>query len=289
MTITTHDRTPAEPTALVLGGTGKSGRRVAERLTAQGLRVRIGSRAGEPPFDWADQSTWAAALTGATSAYVVYKPDIGYADSAAEIATFANRAIDHGVRHLVLLSGRGSENALRAEQALRESGADWTIIRASWFAQNFDEGVFRDGVLAGAIAFPAGAVAEPFICADDIADIAAAALTDPRHVGEVYDVSGPRLLTFADAARAISRAAGRQVRYQPISFPEFADALTAADVPAPAVAQTVEVFTAILDGRNAHVTDGVQRAIGRQPADFADYARAVAATGAWGSTGTSTR
>ena len=284
MTTNTHDQSPAATTTLVLGGTGKSGRRVAERLTAQGLRVRIGSRAGAPPFDWADQSTWGAALTGATSAYVVYQPDIGFADSAAKIATFANRAIDNGVRHLVLLSGRGSEDALRAEQALRESGADWTIIRASWFAQNFDEGVFRDGVRAGAIAFPAGAVAEPFVSADDIADIAVAALTDPRHVGEVYEVSGPRLLTFAEAARAISQAAGRQVRYQPISFPEFANALTGANVPAPAVAQTVEVFTAILDGRNAHVTDGVQRALGRPPADFADYARTAAATGAWSST-----
>jgi uncharacterized protein YbjT (DUF2867 family) len=276
MTTNTHD-----PATLVVGGTGMSGRRVADRLTARGARVRIGSRTGEPPFDWADDTTWTAALDGVSSAYLTYHPDIGFPEAAQRIAAFAKLALDRGAHRLVLLSGRGSESALQAEQALRESGVDWTVIRSSWFAQNFGEGPFCAGVRDGVIAFPAGDVAEPFVSADDIADIAVAALTDARHLGQVYEVSGPRLLTFAEVAQEISGAVGRPVRYTPITFPELADALTGSGLPEQAVAQTVDVFSAILDGRNAHLTDGVRRALGRPATDFAAYVQAAAATGVW--------
>jgi uncharacterized protein YbjT (DUF2867 family) len=268
---------------LVLGGTGKTGRRVAKRLTARGLPVRIGSRSGEHPFDWEDQATWAPALSNVGSVYVSYYPDLGVPGAATQVGSFAQLAVERGVRRLVLLSGRGEEGAQLGEQAVMDSGADWTIVRATWFNQNFSEGNFLDLVLSGEVALPAGDVGEPFVDADDIADVAVAALTEDGHVGQLYEVTGPRLLTFAQAVGEIARAASREIRYVPISMKQFTSVLTEQDVPADFVWLLTYLFTEVLDGRNAHLTDGVQRALGREPHDFADYARDAAASGVWGS------
>jgi uncharacterized protein YbjT (DUF2867 family) len=266
---------------LVLGGTGKTGHRVAERLTARGLPVRIGSRSGEPPFSWEDQATWAPALRNVGSVYVVYYPALSVPGAAATVRSFAELAVDNGVRRLVLLSGRGEEGAQLSEQAVQDSGADWTILRASWFNQNFSEGNFLDQVLSGEVALPAGNVAEPFIEADDVADAAVAALTEDGHAGQLYEMTGPRLLTFAQAVEEIAKAAGREIRYVQISIEQFVSLLTEHDVPTEYVSPLTYLFTEVLDGRNAHLTDGVQRALGRQPRDFTDYARDAAATGVW--------
>ena len=186
-----------------------------------------------------------------------------------------------GVRRLVLSSGRGEEEADRAEQAVRDSGAELTVLHSTWFAQNFSESYWQEMVQAGELALPAGEVPEPFVDADDIADVAVAALTDDRHVGEVYELTGPRLLTFADAVGEISRAVGREIRYVPISIEDFAAAATEQGVPSEVVEMLSAIFGEVLDGRNAHLTDGVQRALGREPRDFSDYACDAAATGIW--------
>ena len=277
MTTTTDER----PT-LVLGGTGKTGRRVAERLEARGLPVRIGSRSGQPPFDWEDRSTWAPALDGVKAAYVSYYPDLAVPGAAETVGSFAELATKGGVPRLVLLSGRGEPEAQLAEQAVRAAGAEVTILRAAWFAQNFSENYLLDGVLSGEVVLPAGEVPEPFVDADDIADVAVSALTDDKHTGQLYELSGPRLLSFADAVEEISAAAGREIRYVPISIEEFV-AAAYEDVPAEAVELLTYLFGEVLDGRNAHLADGVQRALGREPRDFRDYARATAATGVWNS------
>jgi uncharacterized protein YbjT (DUF2867 family) len=266
---------------LVLGGTGKTGRRIVERLTALGVPTRVGSRSADPPFDWEDRDTWAPALDGVTAVYVSYYPDLAIEGAADTVAAFARLAVERGARRLVLLSGRGEEEAERAEQLVRDSGADWTILRATWFSQNFDESYFADGVLDGVLALPAGDVPEPFVDADDIADVAVAAFTEPGHVGELYELTGPRLLTFADAVREIAAATGRDVRYEPISIEQFTAALAQQDVPDDVVELLAYLFTEVLDGRNAHLTDGVQRALGRPPRDFGAYARDTAATGVW--------
>jgi len=266
---------------VVLGGTGKTGRRVAERLRARGEDVRIGSRSGTPPFDWEDPSTWEPALRGATAAYVSYFPDLAIPGAAEVVGTVAAIAARLGITRLVLLSGRGEEEAERAEQELIGSGADWTIVRCSWFSQNFSEDHFHDHVMAGELALPVGDVPEPFVDADDIADVAVAALTDDRHVGELYELTGPRLLTFADAAAEIGKAAGRDVRVASVTHDEFASGLARHGVPADVISLLRYLFTVVLDGRNASLADGVQRALGRPPRDFRDYARAAAAAGAW--------
>ena len=281
MTTNTSTHPDRPPTTLVIGGTGMSGRRVAAQLTARGVPVRIGTRSARPPFDWRDRSTWALALRGVGAAYLTYHPDIGSPDAATQIDAFARQAEASGVERLVLLSGRGSTAALAAERALRDSTADWAIVRSSWFAQNFTEGFLADLVRSGRIAFPAADVAEPFIDADDVAAVAVAALTEDRHTHQVHEVTGPRLLTFADVAVELSGVAAQPVRYEPITFAQFDDGLTRAGMPAEAAAGTVAVFREILDGRNAQLSDGVRRVLGRPPTDFADWAQAAAANGAW--------
>ena len=273
--------TSTDHPVLVIGGTGKTGRRVAARLQDRGVPVRIGSRTGAPPFDWEDRSTWAPALHGTRAAYVSFYPDLAVPGAPAQIAELARVALAGGTRRLVLLSGRGEEEAERAEQELIASGADWTIVRCSWFNQNFSEDHLHDHVMAGEIALPVDDVPEPFVDADDIADVAVAALTDDRHIGELYELTGPRLLTFADAAREIGAAAGRPVRHTPVTHEAFAAVLARQRVPAEVISQLRYLFTVVLDGRNASLADGVQRALGRPPRDFRDYASAAAAAGAW--------
>jgi uncharacterized protein YbjT (DUF2867 family) len=265
---------------LVLGGTGKTGRRVMARLAAHGVPTRIGSRSGRPPFDWEDRSTWAPVLEGVGSAYVSYYPDLAVPGAPDTVGSFAELAVRSGVRRLVLLAGRGEPEAEEAEDAVRASGADLTIVRSTWFAQNFSEDYIVEGVRSGEVALPARDVPEPFVDADDIADVAVAALTDDRHIGEVYELTGPRLLTFADAVREISEAAGREIRYVPVSIDDFA-AAAYEDLPSEFIELLTYLFGEVLDGRNARLADGVQRALGREPRDFGDYARDAAATGVW--------
>ena len=273
----THERKPI----LVLGAHGKTGRRVVERLRARGLPTRVGSRSGEPPFDWEDRATWAPALRGVESVYVTYYPDLAVPGANEAVGSFADLAVKNGVPRLVLLAGRGEPEAEQAEQAVRDSGAELTIVRATWFMQNFSETYWLEMVQSGEVALPAGDIAEPFVDADDIADVAVAALTEDGHVGELYELTGPRLLTFAEAIGEIGQAIRRDVRYVPIPLEEFAAAMAEQDVPGEVIDLVTYVFGEVLDGRNAHLTDGVQRALGREPRDFREYARDAAATGAW--------
>jgi uncharacterized protein YbjT (DUF2867 family) len=267
---------------LVTGGTGKTGPRVAERLAARGVPIRIGSRSGSPPFDWSDWETWSAALHGAESVYVSYYPDLAVPGAMAAVRSFSDLAVLSGVRRLVLVSGRGEEEeAQRAEKVVQEAGVEWTIVRCAWFSQNFSEKYLLEPLLSGEVVLPAGDVREPFVDADDIADVAVAALTEDGHAGEVYELTGPRILTFADAVAEIGEATGREIRYVQVSVEEYASALNKEGVPAEVVSLLAYVFSEVLDGRNAHLSDGVQRALGREPRDFADYARDAAATGAW--------
>jgi len=269
-------------TTLIASGTGKTGSRLAKRLSARGVPVRLGSRSGTPRFDWeADPATWRPVFDGVASVYLAYHPDLAMPGAASRIRAFANLAVECGVRRIVLLSGRGEPEVVPSETAVRESGAAFTILRAAFFSQNFSEGHLLDPVLSGQVAFPAGGVAEPFLDAEDIADVAAAALTDERHAGEIYELTGPRLLTFAEAVAEITRASGRAVSYVPISSAAYGEIL-AEHLPPELAAFLTTLFRDVLDGHNAHLTDGVERVLGRRPRDFAEYARSAAAAGAWG-------
>ena len=272
----------SECPTLIIGGGGKTGGRVNARLQARGIATRPVSRSTAIPFDWTRPQSWAAALDGVSKAYVTYQPDLAVEGAAEAIAELSRLARETGLEQVVLLSGRGEPSAQRAEAALQASGVGWSIVRASWFNQNFSEGNLIDGVLAGEIALPAGAVREPFIDADDIADVVVAALTDERHTNKLYEVTGPRALTFAEATEEIAAAAGRPIRYTQISAQDFAAGLRQADVPDDVIALLDELFTVVLDGRNSQVMQGVEEALGRPARDFSDYARATAASGVWG-------
>lgn len=268
-------------TTLVLGGTGKTGRRILEQLAARNLPVRIGSRSATPAFEWENSVTWPAALANVDAVYISYYPDLAAPGATDAIRAFTELAVRSGVRRLVLLSGRGEPEAQRCEDIVKQSGAQWTVLRCSWFNQNFSENYLLEPILAGEVALPASNVGEPFVDADDIADAAVAALTDDKHIGQLYELTGPRLLSFADAIAQIARASGREIRYVQISMEEYVAALDRAHLPADFVELIKYLFTEVLDGRNAYVTDGVQRALARAPRDFAEYARRAAASGVW--------
>jgi uncharacterized protein YbjT (DUF2867 family) len=273
-----------EKPILVVGGTGKTGRRVAERLTARGMPIRIGSQRSEPPFDWENQSTWAPALHGVGSAYITYFPDLAIPGAVEAVGSLTELALEHGVRRLVLLSGRGEEEAQRAERVVQDSGADVTIVRCAWFMQNFSESYMLEPIQAGELVLPADdQKLEPFVDADDIADVVVAALTDDRHIGELYELTSPRLWTFSEAIAEIAAATGREIRYVPVSAEEYEAVMAQDDVPVEFRSFLNYLFGEVL-GRNAFVTDGVQRALGREPRDFRDFVRDTAATGVWNMT-----
>ncbi len=266
---------------LILGGTGKTGRRIADKLLTKGISTRIASRSATPSFDWNDEATWPAALDGISAVYLSYAPDLAVPGATDSVRRFVALAVDAGVRRLVLLSGRGEEEAQACERIVQETDLEWTVVRSSWFMQNFSEGEFTGMVLDGAITLPAADVPEPFIDINDIADVAVAALTEDGHAHEIYEVTGPRLLTFTELAQEISEAAGRPVPFVQIPADAFAAAIEESGAPADVAWLLNYLFESVLDGRNAYVGDGVQRALGREPADFSTFAKRIAARGVW--------
>ena len=277
--------TTTQETILVLGATGKTGRRITQRLKAAGHPVREGSRAANPPFDWEDQATWEAALDGIHAVYIAYQPDLAVPGALETVQAFTDLAVKNGVSKLVLLSGRGEVEAEQAERVIQNSGVDWTILRASWFSQNFSEAHFLEPILQGELVLPVGNIAEPFIDAEDIAEIAVEALTKQGHSGQLYELTGPRALTFAEAVNEIAREAQRDIQFIAVPPQAYREALEQAQLPAQLIDLVLYLFTTVLDGRNTPITDGVQRALGRPARDFTDYVRRTAVTGVWGSEG----
>ncbi|MEP3198746.1 MAG: NmrA family NAD(P)-binding protein [Lentilitoribacter sp.] len=268
-----------QPT-LIIGATGKTGSRVANQLEQLNRPIRKASRSSTIPFNWDDHKTWNAALEGVRAVYVTYFPDLAFPGAVEKVAMLAETARTKGVNRLVLLSGRGEHHARLGEEAIKNSGIDYTLIRSSWFAQNFSEGYLREPIMGGVLPMPGGNVAEPIIDIDDIADIAVAALTEENHSGKLYEVTGPELLTFAQMAEILAKTLGRHIQYIPIEFEDFHTSVAKAGGEFVA-----DVFTAIaretLDGRNSQVCNGVMEALGRAPRSFKGFAQNAAQSGAW--------
>ena len=270
---------------LIIGKNGKTGWRVDRLLQAQGIATRAVSRSTTPAFDWEDQGTWRAALEGTRSAYVTFHPDLAIPTAEQTIRDLVALAKEVGLEHLVLLSGRGEDGARRAEIVLEESGLDWNVVRANWFMQNFSEAFMIEGILAGELALPAGDIREPFVDVDDIAEVAVATLTRPELRNRIFQVSGPRAMTFAECVAAISEATGYTIEYRQIPFDEFNDELRAQGMPDALLWLMRELFTVVFDGRNSEPTFGVEEALGRPATDFNEYIRKVMASGAWDRSG----
>jgi len=268
---------------LVLCATGKTGRRVVGRLEQVGVPVRASSRRSDPPFDWGDAATWPAVLDRVSAVYIVFTPDLAFPGAADQIAAFTATARASGVSKGVLLSGRGEPGARQSEAALQASGLDWTILRSSWFFQNFSENFLLPGVLDGVIALPAGDVTEPFIDAEDVAACAAEAMLRQAHCGRVYELTGPTLLGFAEVAQQLSDRLEQTVRYEPVTAAAYVTAAVRSGVPLDEAEAFAGLFATVLDGRNAATTADVEQILGRPASGFGGYVARTAATGVWGS------
>ncbi|WP_254560590.1 NAD(P)H-binding protein [Dyadobacter diqingensis] len=268
-------------TTLVLGANGKTGSRVTKKMEALKLSVRRGSRTAEPKFDWEDKSTWENALEGISSVYITFQPDLAVEGSEESIAAFVKQAAKAGVQKLVLLSGRGEPEAQRCEQIVIDSGLKWTIVRASWFSQNFSESYFLEPIQAGYVALPVAEVKEPFVDADDIADVVVASLIEEGHDFKCYEVTGPRLLTFKEAIAEIAQATNRTIQYVDLPLNVYTAQLREYQVPEEIIGLISYLFTEVLDGRNAYTVHGIEEALGRKPKDFTEYVKETLASNVW--------
>ena len=269
------------PTTLIIGNTGKTGMRVEQQLHNLGVATRGVSRSSAIPFDWTEPGTWQAALSGMRSAYVTFQPDLAVPGAVDTMEQFIDVARATGLEKIVLLSGRGEEGAQRAEDVVINSGLAWNIVRASWFAQNFSEGFMLEGVLTGEMILPQSAVLEPFIDVDDIAEVAVAALTRDALTNRLFEVTGPRLMTFADCVDASSKATGKTIEMKPVSVDEYIAYLQGMGLPADVQWLMRELFTEVFDGRNASVATGVEDALGRPATDFDTYIDKALSSGIW--------
>ncbi len=266
---------------LVIGGKGKTGRRVAERLTKLGKSIRIGSRSEKPSFDWENPATWAGALEGMDMVYITFQPDLAVPGALKAIKEFTSQAVKTGIKKMVLLSGKGEKEAELCEQVVMNSGADWTIVRASWFNQNFSESFFLDPIKARYVSLPKAETLIPFVDTDDIADVVVESLLDEKHNGKTYELTGPRQLTFKQVIEEISNVTGRDIVFDSITMDEYTKMLKEYQVPEDYIWLINYLFTEVLDEKNSIVTNDIEKVLGRKAKDFAEYASETAATGIW--------
>lgn len=270
-----------EKKILVLGGKGKTGRRVAKRLTKLGYNVRIGSRGKNPSFDWDNPETWPGVLEGMDMVYITFQPDLAVPGAAKAIEGFVAEVIEAGIEKMVLLSGKGEKEAELCEKIVMNSGTDWTIVRATWFNQNFSEGFLIDPILAGHVAMPKNEALVPYVDADDIADVVVAALLNDIHVGKTYQLTGPRQLTFEQVTREISKATARDIKFDSISRDKYTAMLKEFQVPDDFIWLINYLFTEVLVESNSVVTNDIEQVLGRKAKDFSEYASETAGTGIW--------
>ncbi|MEO0330476.1 MAG: NAD(P)H-binding protein [Bacteroidota bacterium] len=265
-----------------MGGTGKTGRKVAQQLQALGQNVRIGSRSASPAFDWHNPSTWPAALEGMDKVYVTFQPDLAVPGARDAIETLVRQAQQSNVKKMVLLSGKGEREAELCEQIVINSDLDYTIVRASWFNQNFSENFFLEPILAGHVALPQAEAKIPYVDTDDIADVVVESLTNDQHNGQIYELTGPELLTFPEVIDEIARVTGRNIQFTPISQKDYDQMLEEYNLPKDYIWLINYLFTEVLGNPDIHnVTHDIEQVLGRKPKSFAQYASETAATGVW--------
>ena len=267
---------------LVIGGTGKTGRKVVDKLNKLGHNVRVGSRSADPAFDWDNPQTWSEAMQGMDKVYITFQPDLAVPGALDTIEELTRQAKKCNVQKLVLLSGKGEREAELCEQVVIHSGIDYTIVRASWFNQNFSESFFLEPILEGFVALPQAEVKVPYVDTNDIADVAVEALLNDIHNGEIYQLTGPRLLTFREAIREISEATGRAISFTAISLPAYTNAMKQQGVPADFVWLVEYLFSEVLGNPgNSEITNDIEKVLGRKAIDFSDYVKATVKTGVW--------
>ena len=266
---------------LVLGGTGKTGKRVAEKLLGLNIPVRIGSRKASPSFDWEQPENWKDVLADIEKVYITIQPDLASPGSLEKIRNFAEAAKTAGVEKLVLLSGRGEPEALACENEVVNLGIDYTIVRASWFMQNFSEGFLYESILHGEVVLPPVTAKEPFIDVDDIGDMVVAALTSAEHSNKVYDITGPELLTFREAVSKISSGLNKPIGFTEVPLPEYLNLLRSFQLPDDFILLVEYLFSKVLDGRNESLTHDLEQVLKRKPGTFDEFVNKTTTTIIW--------
>lgn len=267
---------------LVIGGNGKTGRRVAALLAKkENVKISIGSRTAEISFDWENPETWSLALKDKNSVYITFYPDLAIPSAPETIQKFTLLATKLGVEKMVLLSGRGEKEAQVCEEIVKATAQKWTIVRASWFNQNFSESFFLEPILAGFVALPKADVLEPFIDADDIAEVVTEALLNEKHNGQTYELTGPRLLTFKNAIAEIAKITEKEITFQSLELDEYLSMLREYQTPEDEIWLINYLFAEVLDGRNSSITNDVEKVLGRKATDFSTYVQNTAKTGVW--------
>jgi uncharacterized protein YbjT (DUF2867 family) len=260
---------------VVLGGRGKTGGRVAQRLRALGHDVVDASRSTPQRFDWDDPTTWEPTLAGATGLYATYFPDIASPGAHENVGRLAEVARGVGIERAALLSGRGEPGALLSERAFLDALPDSDVLRCAWFDQNFTEGMFAPAIAAGGYSLPTPAhVVEPFLDADDVADCAVRVLTGD-HLGGVHELTGPVAVSMDEVAATLSEVMGGEVRYEHATLDEFAATLGALGMSYDDAMELAHALAETFDGRNAATTDVVPELLGRPARSFATFARAA--------------
>lgn len=267
---------------LVIGGTGKTGRKVVKKLNKLGQNVRVGSRSANPAFDWDNSETWSESMQGMDKVYITFQPDLAVPGALEAIEELTKKAKRCGVKKLVLLSGKGEREAELCEQVVIHSGIDYTIVRASWFNQNFSESFFLEPILEGFVALPRAEAKVPYVDTDDIADVVVEALLHDKHNGEIYQLTGPRLLTFREAIQEISEATGKSISFTPITLPAYTKAMKQQGVPADFVWLIEYLFSEVLGNpSNSEITNDIEEVLGRKAIDFTGYVKETVKTGVW--------
>lgn len=272
----------AATAVLVLGGTGRTGSRIGQALTEQGVAARTASRhGGHVRFDWDDPQTYRPALDGADRVYLV--PPTMRVRFADPVAAFLDVAVDAGVRHVTLLSAHGADRApsvidlAAVEKVVAElASITHTILRPAWVMQNFTDEHLP--LLDDTLAAPSGGGAEAFVDADDIAAVAVRTLLEPAaHDGATYALTGPTALTFTQVVEIITGVADRPIRYLDIDQQAWIDGAVAAGMPADYTPMLRWLTDTVIDGHGAMPTDDVERVLGCPATDFATFASRNAA------------
>ena len=266
---------------LIIGGKGKTGRKVANSLTKLGKNIRIGSRTENPSFDWGKSETWGKSLEGMDMVYITFQPDLAVPGATKIIEDFTSLAVKNGIKKMVLLSGKGEREAERCEQIVMNAGVNWTIVRASWFNQNFSESFLLDPILAGHVALPKSEIPIPFVDTDDIADVVVEALIDDKHNRKIYQLTGPRQLTFKQVIEEISTIVGRNIKFDSITLDEYSKILKQYQVPENYIWLINYLFKEVLVNENSSVSNDIEKVLGRKSKDFIEYAKETASTGVW--------
>lgn len=270
-----------KPKTLIIGSSGKTGSRILSKLNQAGYPVRLGSRKAEPTFDWEKPEGWEDVLQGINQVYISFQPDLAVPSSLEAIKTLVQVCRSNQVKRLVLLSGRGEPEARACEQIVQNSGLEWTILRSSWFLQNFSEGMFLEQILEGRVLFPKVAAKEPFVDLDDLCELAFASLVTDKHKNKLYELTGPELFSFKDVFETIAEVTNQPISFEELPLDDYLVTLKSFGLPEDVLWLISYLFRTVLDGRNESVVNDLELALGRKPKDFQTYAKETAKSGIW--------